>query len=176
MKESARQSSKRSGSSQAQKGSRSMTQSIAVKLFVGNLSPSTTENTLRQLFSQSGKVASVNLVKDRNSGQSKGYAFVTMASATGAQTAVAKLHNAQVGDRPLTVKLAEPAQRAERAKPASAGYESRLGAFSVTDRSPKSSAPPSKTSRGGYQSKLGAFGNSSPAPTPPRRRGGSQRH
>jgi len=50
------------------------------KLYVGNLSYSTTEDDLRTLFTQAGTVASVALIKDRDSGQSKGFAFVEMST------------------------------------------------------------------------------------------------
>jgi RNA recognition motif-containing protein len=138
------------------------------KLYVGHLAAATTENALQQLFSQAGAVSSVSLVKDRSSGQSKGFAFVTMATSAGAQKAISKFHNYELAGRRLAVNMAE------QPKAAVAGYQSKLGAFSVTDRSPKVNAPPSGKT-GGYQSKLGAFGSNN-APTPPRRRGGSQRH
>ena len=142
---------------------------MEVKLYVGHLAAATTENALRQLFSQAGPVSAVSLIKDRSSGQSKGFAFVTMANAAGAQKAIAKFHNYELAGRRLAVNMAE------QPKAPVAGYQSKLGAFSVTDRSPKVNQPPSRKSGGGYQSKLGAFGSNS-APTPPRRRGGSQRH
>jgi RNA recognition motif-containing protein len=151
------------------------------KLYVGHLAAATTEQDLQQLFAQAGAVSSVSLVKDRHSGQSKGFAFVTMTTADGAQKAIAKFHNYELAGRRLAVNMAEPSKAARgpkagqpaKAAPA-AGYQSKLGAFSVTDRSPKVNAPPTRKT-GGYQSKLGAFGTDS-APTPPRRRGGSQRH
>ena len=58
------------------------------KLYVGNLSYSTTEDALWKLFSQSGTVVSVDLIKDRLSGQSKGYAFVVMSNPAEAEKAV----------------------------------------------------------------------------------------
>jgi|SRR5579859_5355889 len=138
------------------------------KLYVGHLAAATTESALQQLFAQAGAVSSVTLVKDHGSGQSKGFAFVTMATAAGAQKAIARFNNYELAGRRLAVNMAE------QPKAAVAGYQSKLGAFSVTNRSPKVNTPPSGRT-GGYQSKLGAFGTGS-APTPPRRRGGSQRH
>jgi RNA recognition motif-containing protein len=148
-----------------------VSQSVAVKLYVGNLAVATTENALRQLFSQTGTVASVNLVKDRTSGQSKGFAFVTMTSAAGAQKAIAKLHGSSLAGRALTVNLAEQPT-------APAGYQSKLGAFNATGRSPKVSTLTPGKPGDGYQSKLGAFGPGSRGPSVPRRRGGggTQRH
>lgn len=144
---------------------------MELRLYVGNLAGSTTENTLRQLFSRSGTVTSVNVIKDRTSGQSRGFAFVTMATAAGAQKAIATMHETELAGRRLTVNLAEQPKAQ-----APAGYQSRLGAFSVTGRSPNANtlAPGKRT--GGYQSKLGAFGAGSGGPTPPRRRGRDQRH
>ncbi len=139
---------------------------MEVKLYVGNLAYSTTESTLQQMFSQSGTVTSVSLVKDRGSGQSKGFAFVTMATAAGAQKAVAKFRDFSLAGRRLTVNIAEQPK-------APAAYQSRLGAFSVTSRSPKVNTLTPGKSGDGYKSKLSAFGN---GPTPPRRRGSNQRH
>jgi RNA recognition motif-containing protein len=59
-----------------------------MKLFVGNLSFSTTENDLEDLFSQYGTVAEVGLVTDRATGRSRGFAFVTMGNASEAQAAI----------------------------------------------------------------------------------------
>lgn len=159
-----------------------MSQSVEVKLFVGNLAPATTENDLRQLFAQSGTVTSVNLIKDRSTGQSKGFAFVTMSSAAGAQKAVATLHTAHLGGRPLTVNIAEQRSKPQGERPktqtarpkAPEGYQSKLGAFSVTNRSPKAS--PASKPGDGYQSKLGAYGVGGRPPAPKRRGGNNQRH
>jgi RNA recognition motif-containing protein len=138
------------------------------RLHIGNLATSTTENGLRQVFSRAGTVSSVNLVKDRTTGQSRGFAFVTMATSAGAQKAIATLHDSELAGHRLTVKMAE------RPK-APAGYQSRLSAFGATGRSPGANPlAPGKT--GGYQSKLGAFGAGARGPNPPRRRGRDQRH
>ena len=56
------------------------------KLYVGNLAYSTTEEDLRQLFSQAGVVSTCDLIKDRDTGQSKGFAFVTMGNQAEAET------------------------------------------------------------------------------------------
>ena len=144
-----------------------MSQNVPVKLYVGNLAELTTENGLRQLFSQAGQVLTVHLVRDLSSGQPEGHAFVTMASAAGAQKAIASLREASVGGRQLVVNIAEQSM--------SPSYQSRLGAFSVTNRSPRVNRLNPGQPGGGYQSKLGAFGHASQPPTPPRRRAGSQR-
>lgn len=78
------------------------------KLYVGNLSYSTTEDELRTLFSQAGTVASVAIIKDRDTGRSKGFAFVEMSSQEEAQEAIRKFHGMSVNTRELTVNIARP--------------------------------------------------------------------
>jgi len=78
------------------------------KLYVGNLSYSTTEDDLRTLFFQAGTVASVALIKDRDSGQSKGFAFVEMSNQSEAQKAISMFNGYNMGDRELKVSLARP--------------------------------------------------------------------
>ena len=78
------------------------------KLYVGNLSYSTTEDDLRTLFFQAGTVASVALIKDRDSGQSKGFAFVEMSNQSEAQKAITMFNGFNVGDRELKVSMARP--------------------------------------------------------------------
>ena len=81
---------------------------MEAKLYVGNLSYSTTEDNLRNLFSQAGTVASVALIKDRDSGQSKGFAFVEMSNQAEAQNAISMLNGHYMGDRELRVSIARP--------------------------------------------------------------------
>jgi cold-inducible RNA-binding protein len=78
------------------------------KLYVGNLSYSTTEDDLRTLFFQAGTVSSVALIKDRDSGQSKGFAFVEMSSQSEAQKAITMFNGFNMGDRELKVSMAKP--------------------------------------------------------------------
>ena len=78
------------------------------KLYVGNLSYSTTEDDLRTLFFQAGTVASVALIKDRDSGQSKGFAFVEMSNQSEAQKAVVMFNGFSMGNRELKVSIARP--------------------------------------------------------------------
>ena len=82
------------------------------KLYVGNLSYTATEDELRTLFAQAGTVVSVAVIKDRDTGTSKGFGFVEMTSQVDAQKAISMFHNYQMGERPLTVNLAKP--RVER--------------------------------------------------------------
>jgi len=78
------------------------------KLYVGNLSYSTTEDDLRTLFFQAGTVTSVALIKDRDSGQSKGFAFVEMGNQSEAQKAISMFNGFSMNDRQLMVNLARP--------------------------------------------------------------------
>ena len=79
-----------------------------MKLYVGNLSFETTENDLRDLFSQHGSVTDVALMMDRETGRSRGFAFVTMGSSAEGEAAVAAISGKQVGGRSLTVNEARP--------------------------------------------------------------------
>lgn len=78
------------------------------KLFVGNLAFSVTENDLQDLFSQHGPVTEVNLMLDRSSGRSRGFAFVTMATKEGADAATQALNGTSHEGRNLTVNEARP--------------------------------------------------------------------
>jgi RNA recognition motif-containing protein len=139
---------------------------MEVKLHVGNLAYSTTEHGLRQLFSQAGTVTSVHLLADRDSGQSRGFAYLSMATPAEAQEAIGQFQGFWLAGRQLTVSLARPRE-------APAGYQSRLGAFGSADRGARVNTL--SKARGGYQSALSAFGKGKSAPTAPRRRGRRQR-
>ena len=78
------------------------------KLYVGNLSFGTTENDLRELFAQHGNVSEVNLIIDRMTGRSRGFAFVSMATAEEAQKAIQNLHEKDFDGRAMTVNEARP--------------------------------------------------------------------
>jgi RNA recognition motif-containing protein len=78
------------------------------KLYVGNLSYETTEEDLRTLFTGAGTVTSVALIKDRDSGRSKGFAFVEMSSQQEAEQAIKTLDGTQVGNRTIKVNKAQP--------------------------------------------------------------------
>ncbi len=97
---------------------------MEVKLYVGNLDYTTTEDDLRTLFAQAGAISSVALIKDRDTGRSKGFAFVEMGTQAEAQKAITMFTAFKLGDRELTVNLAKP--REERS---SGGFGNRGGAF-----------------------------------------------
>ena len=78
------------------------------KLYVGNLSYSTTEDDLHTLFSDAGSVQSVAVIKDRDTGRSKGFGFVEMNSDDDAQKAIDLFHGTEFQGRPLTVNVARP--------------------------------------------------------------------
>ena len=88
---------------------------METKLYIGNLAYSTTEDDLRTLFAQAGAVVSVALIKDRDSGQSKGFAFVEMSNQAEAEKAISMFNGYQMGDRELRVSLARP--REEHGRP-----------------------------------------------------------
>lgn len=78
------------------------------KLYVGNLSYSTTEDELRNLFMQAGTVTSVAMIKDRETQRPKGFAFVEMSSQAEAQKAIDMFNGRSLGDRDLRVSIAQP--------------------------------------------------------------------
>lgn len=78
------------------------------KLFVGNLSYNVTENDLQDMFGQHGTVIEANLMLDRMTGRSRGFAFVTMSSKEEAEAAIQALNGASVDGRNLTVNEARP--------------------------------------------------------------------
>jgi RNA recognition motif-containing protein len=81
---------------------------MEAKLYVGNLSHTTTEDDLRTLFAQAGPVASVAVIKDRETGVSRGFAFVEMNTQVEAEKAISLLNGHNLGDRELKVNLAKP--------------------------------------------------------------------
>ena len=81
---------------------------MSTKLYVGNLPYEATESDLQTLFETSGQVASINIVRDRATGQARGFAFVEMSDAEGARKAITDLDRHQYGGRSLTVNEAKP--------------------------------------------------------------------
>ena len=81
---------------------------MSTKLYVGNLSFNTTENDLQDAFAAHGTVTSVDLIMDKMTGRSRGFAFVTMDTPDAAKSAITAMHGAQLDGRPLTVNEARP--------------------------------------------------------------------
>jgi cold-inducible RNA-binding protein len=85
-----------------------------MKLYVGNLSFETTENDLRDLFSQHGSVTDVAILSDRETGRSRGFGFVTFTDAQGGNAAMAALNGKEVSGRTLTVNEARAREERPR--------------------------------------------------------------
>ncbi len=81
---------------------------MSVRLYVGNLARSTTEDELKTLFAGAGQVEAVELIKDRASGESKGFAFVTMPDQGQADKAIQMFNAYSLGERALKVNVAKP--------------------------------------------------------------------
>lgn len=81
---------------------------MAARLFVGNLAFTTTENDLQDYFAQAGPVVTVNIMQDRATGRSRGFAFIEMSSQEDATKAISMFHQKDFQGRPLTVNEARP--------------------------------------------------------------------
>ena len=81
---------------------------MSTKLYVGNLSFQTTSADLEQLFVGAGAVQSVNVITDRDTGRSRGFAFVEMGSQAEAEEAIKQLNGKEIDGRALTVNTARP--------------------------------------------------------------------
>jgi cold-inducible RNA-binding protein len=81
---------------------------MALKLYVGGLPYSTTEDALRDAFAQAGNVTSATIIMDRATGRSKGFGFVEMATDAEAQAAIDMWNGKEFGGRTLTVNEARP--------------------------------------------------------------------
>lgn len=81
---------------------------MSTKLYVGNLSFSTTAHDLETMFGESGTVQSANLIEDRDTGRSRGFGFVEMSSADEANAAIESFNGKEVDGRTLTVNIAKP--------------------------------------------------------------------
>lgn len=78
------------------------------KLYVGNLSYDSTENNLRELFSQAGEIQQVTLITDKFTGQPKGFAFVQMVNQVDAEKAIRMFNDQELDGRRLIVNIARP--------------------------------------------------------------------
>ncbi|MBA2503474.1 MAG: RNA-binding protein [Pyrinomonadaceae bacterium] len=81
---------------------------MSTKLFVGNLSFQTTSEELRELFAQAGTVESASVIEDRETGRSRGFAFVEMGTPEEAAAAIQQFNGKDFGGRALTVNEAKP--------------------------------------------------------------------
>ncbi len=79
---------------------------MEVKLYIGNLPFDASEESIRELFAQSGTVVSVALIKDRSTGAPRGFGFVEMGSQTDAEAAIRALNGKMIGERALAVSVA----------------------------------------------------------------------
>lgn len=85
------------------------------RIYVGNLNKSTTQEELTTLFTQAGTVNSVEVVMDKGTGVSKGFAFITMADQATADKAVTMFNAYKLGDNELKVNIAKPRVEAAQA-------------------------------------------------------------
>jgi RNA recognition motif-containing protein len=97
---------------------------MAKKIYVGNMSYSTSEDSLRSLFATYGEVVSVNLITDRYTGESKGFGFVEMAEDSAAMAAITGLNGREVDGRQLRVNEAHDKPRTDN-RSGSGGFNRR---------------------------------------------------
>jgi RNA recognition motif-containing protein len=102
---------------------------MSSKLYVGNLSYNTVEEDLRTMFAQAGSVTSVDIIKDRDTGRSKGFAFVEMASQAEAEEAIKLFDGSNLDNRALKVNIARP-----REESGSSRFGSRSGGSSYGNK------------------------------------------
>lgn len=102
---------------------------METKLYVGNLSYNTSEDDLRALFAEAGTVTSVALIKDRESGRSKGFAFVEMSTQSELEEAIKILNGKMVDNREIKVNIARPPEDRR-----SSGYRDRSDKGGFRDR------------------------------------------
>ena len=100
---------------------------MEAKLYVGNMAYSTTEDQLRQLFSEAGTVEEVSIIIDRETRRSKGFAFVTMASSEDAAKAISMFDGKDVDGRTLKVNEAKPREERPGGGGRSFGNQNRGG-------------------------------------------------
>jgi RNA recognition motif-containing protein len=109
------------------------------KLYVGNLSYNTTADDLRTLFSQAGVVETVDLIKDRESGRSKGFAFIEMSTQSEAEKAISMFNGQNFDNRALKVNIARPREEKPRRSGGYGGYDNRRSGYNNRDRNTKKS-------------------------------------
>ena len=102
---------------------------METKLYVGNLSYNTTDNDLRALFEQAGTVTSVDLIKDRDTGMSKGFAFVQMGSQQEAEQAIKLFNGYELDNRQIKVNPARPKEESGSRSYGSSGSSGSYGGY-----------------------------------------------
>ena len=100
---------------------------MSIKLYVGNLAFRTTSDDLQQLFSQAGTVESASVVEDRDTGRSRGFGFVEMATKEEGEAAISQFNGKEIDGRALTVNEARP--REERGGGGNRGGGGGRGGF-----------------------------------------------
>jgi RNA recognition motif-containing protein len=100
---------------------------MSTKLYVGNLSFKTTSQELQQLFSQAGTVDSASVVEDRDTGRSRGFGFVEMATPEEANSAIEQFNGKDLGGRMLKVNEAKP--RENRSNGGGRGFGNNRGGY-----------------------------------------------
>lgn len=93
------------------------------KLYVGNLSYDTTEDSLRAHFSEAGTVASVDMIIDRETRRPKGFAFITMSTQAEAEAAIRMFNGKMLDNRELKVNIAQPKE--DRPQRSNYGYDNK---------------------------------------------------
>lgn len=84
---------------------------METRLYVGNLSKATTQEELSTLFAQAGEVTATEVVKDRRSDESRGFAFITMSAQSEAEKAISMFDTYSLSDHALKVSLAKPKEQ-----------------------------------------------------------------
>jgi RNA recognition motif-containing protein len=102
---------------------------MSTKLYVGNLAFQTTSQELQQLFGQAGTVQSASVVEDRDTGRSRGFAFVEMSSQEEANSAIQQFNGKEVGGRALTVNEAKPRENRGGGGGGGRGFSNNRGGF-----------------------------------------------
>jgi cold-inducible RNA-binding protein len=100
---------------------------MSTKLYVGNLAFETTSQELQNLFAQAGTVQSASVVEDRDTGRSRGFAFIEMSSQEEAASAIEQFNGKEIGGRALKVNEAKP--RENRGGGGGRGFSNNRGGF-----------------------------------------------
>jgi len=99
-----------------------------MNIYVGNLSHEATEDDLREVFKAFGEITSINIIKDKFSGESKGFGFIEMPGKQEAKTAINDLNGTQIKGRTVTVNEAKP-RTDRRGGPGGGGRQQKRGSW-----------------------------------------------